>query len=635
MAEAQFGPDATRLSAPQGAGATPIAPVQRQTSGVDLSGLANVGAAIANMLGASSKQDSEAVKNGILTDLSNKVDGVSAAYKTGQISLDQSKSQIESYYAQYKRTHPELLDEFTKLANFDKNFGSVAPISNEVQTQDTLRRDKLKSLSDQGIYTAGLSKEAETKVIYAADESLRLQKQLTEQRAAAAERRTQTTFDQGQEDRTLKEGVTTALVEIGANNLDAFNSVAASLADDVLNGRRTGIEAQAALQKEYSRIQGTIAAASASHPELSGQFKGLFENAFNTMMPHMKEGNDVEKLKQDVERMKLTSMKSFLSDPVLRRAATVSEVWKNYPDALVKAMPNAQAFLLGKAAPTEGEESLPRIVGNSALEKDTFKSLGGMVSAYNNGKIPGDKGKVKTEINNMLKGTLSEFSDQFKLNKLNPESRGRMFELISNSDIGKYIKENPLDAETKRGLDDVYRSAYQATLDGDLNKRLSQTLGGNVPRGGPPLQAKDMVDITFGPGGLVISPKGEYKARAAEFAGELSRVAAAASKIVYIGAHLEGSTDYQAFWEANKAQLLPSMQYEMPKGKPTGSTKPTGSYTNETDLKNQVAAPAMVPTPASESKQQKLKDIAESLRATTDPKAVEILLQERDKVMKE
>jgi len=348
---------------------------------------------------------------------------------------------------------------------------------------------------------------------------------------------------------------------------------------------------------------------------------------------HMKPGSDITALENDIKRLKLVTTKEMLSDEMLLRGMVFSESIKNYPEALLAIGKPARRFLLGKSSnQIAGDTPSERVVGNESMEKDVLKGMSDVISKYNNGTVKGDSQvKSQKEINNMLLGTLNEFTDQYKLGKLSPESRGRMFDLMSSSEVGKFIKENPLDAETKRGLYMVYQSGYASVFQYDLNKKLSQTLGGNVRGMGPPIEARDMVDITFDGSGLVFTPKGPYQNRAKEFTSELSKIQSAASKIIHIGAHLEGTTDYKAFWENNKALLLPSMGFEPPSAP---AKKPTGSYKTDADLKNQVAAPAGFPTPASESRSQRLKDIEESIRVTTDGNALQVLLKERDKVMK-
>lgn len=622
-----FGSDATELSPAQGAGARPIEGVTVRETPIDYSGFVKAADVVGEAFKQKNKADTEVRKQQTLGITSQYVQGVNKAVETGQMSSSQADVLIRSHFSQSIGANPALSDEYKKLYSAFKETSTTGSIVDEVQ----LQRDQRKTLMTDAVKDGyplfnGMSPQGEKSLLDAYSQSLRIRQQLKDIREANAESRTQTAFEQNQSDRRSKEQSTVLLGQLAGTHMDAFNQLGQELASFVQKGGDP-VEAKGKFLAYYNKIIGPIQTVSGTHPELAGAYKSLFDETLKTYTEFMKPGADMDGLKKLKETILLKAELTALAEPGMKEVVAASRLLGNNASTAIAATKPVQNYFAKLTQQTlTGIPSGDSIINNPAIEKDFYKSFDDILKNYNSKKYePSDKDQLNNEIKGSLSIHLNKWVAANNAGDTTPDSRAQLYNMIASGNFGQYVKDNKLDINTLRGLNQVFKTSYvdafekglSAKLDEMRPKTLSEKVLGFTANAIDPTlltqqrqaaadakepKIKDLVDISFEGASLSIRPKAALKGdnvdKAAYTVQQLDSITKAANRVIHIGAHLEGTTDYKKFWEDNKAYLLPSMGYPVPKKDIPVQNALPGNMTEE----NMKAAAQL--TPAEQARSQ-------------------------------
>ena len=599
---AEFGIQATQLAPPQGAGSQPIQPVQEQyvnDSILNNPAASNIVDIFAKGLQQNRKEEATARNDAIVGGYVKEETAINNAVATGQLSPSaaaaRSRANANKYYAGY----PGLIGDFEKAGKALRGFTETGEVEAALATEKKIKEKDIMDASSSGFnFLPSMNEEAVQAQIRAHKTNVRAENETKQRYAANAEARAQGTFDAAAADRDNRENSLKLLNNIAGDNMAAFQAFGVTLADDVKTGKRTMEQAQILLTERFSNIGSALTSAASANPELGGPYKQLFNEAndlFKKMLdPKVAAENLDNELKIITNRMKITAY----SDPKFAALATVSNILGNNPSLtfLSSSATTDTVARLSQLTGAGGPNSyVPQVVGNPDVESGTVKILKGAILQLSDPKTRNaDKQKleVETSVNNLLKQT----SEKLNLGA-SPDQLKGMADFFSSSEYATMVNSKGISKEAAQAAGKTFDMLYQPTIVQGVQEKLQgylNTVGttkfttSRVPEYVPvdkPKLAKDAINITFTGGGIVFSAKNMENMSREELIEQRGRIAElntaqkGVNQLLRIGAHMQGSTDYQAVWEQNKHIYLPTMfsKYE---GREIGDIKagPDGNY---------------------------------------------------------
>lgn len=581
---ANFGPEATQLSAPQGAGATPVEGVRTPASGIDLSPIANLASNLDNMFTDMLKQKKETNENQIISEF------VKAHEKNDQMRLqtgDRSRwmAQQQLINSQFAGQYGDMVDKFQKVVNFRKG-GLVEEQETEAQSEQKRRNAVLDKVSVWA--NTNVSTETQDFLIDAQRTSDRLAQQQEEIRQSEKHRASMDAAEREAYDYRVRREGTRLVTDIAIKHEQAFSSYMFDLARQVKDGRIDEIEANRMAGQYFNNIQMTLSSASAANPQLAAPFKANFESMYNNGREFFKPGAQLKDLEDQVKKIRLQGQLKFMtSDPDIPELAAASEIFKNHPDIMLKLDPKIVKAMgamgvqeTGATSPGISSATKEQIVGIPKYEKPAFDALKTAIKQSVDG-TGGDRKKLNTEVYGQMKGLFSQYSDQYLLQRLTPESRKNMNEFLMDKTVAKFMRDNPVPVSVAqtltRAVQDNFKQ-YKSTVTNALSDVLpgqviDQTKRATLPDGStvsspslsglgsltsrsrtPDVDPLDAIDISWQGDRMVFTPKKMPvdTAQQAMLVSKLNQLSNVLSNGVIIRAHIEGSTDYGAYFNKSK-----------------------------------------------------------------------------------
>lgn len=625
---AEFGSQATRLSAPQGAGASPLAPV---SSGVvktfDLAPVAKLVDAGMSLFQDNQKAKQEKLRQSTLQQLSEEVNKIDQAGMTGQYTPSEANTRRQMLIQQSAAEFPHLIDDIRKIAALGKDFGMSGDIQQRMDDERKERHRLITKANDRGLYIGPNDPpEIVNEALQANQTATRLEEQLREAHETRKRQAEIAEIDQKAADRDLKNQSRKLLGKMADNQYDYF----IKRVGQVAKSGGMSEEAKAGLQQHYLKVRGQIQMFKGSNPEMASATLEMFDTAWKQIEDYFKPGGDTKALENELSRTKAFYALEFIkSNPVAAKAVGVEAAGiKNHPYTVTGLDTPIQQFLGTTLADKEPTQV---VVGDGNKERQTNEGLMKMVKAF---KTP----EEKAQLNNALKHYVDQFDTLNLKGKLREESASRLFGLIGSPEMSKYIKENNLPPETINQLNNMYQKRVTQVFEQNLEKKLIGTLAGNRVgiadtmlgmmghkfKGAQSLA--ETVKVEHNGVGLTFTPVSSDN-NTAEGARELNKLSATATQLVNVGAAIT-RMEPKAFWESQRHLFLPSMGYPVPE-------KPKDTMGDVSQEKNMAAA-AKVPDSASDVNspiriRQDILDIENELR-TAGPYARQYLEAELRKL---
>lgn len=669
---AEYGSRVTELSAPSAAGANPISPVQKREIGMDLSPVFDAASMLGKALDNSRKEKAEADDRNWLSDLQRQVTAIDQSVQTGQLTAREADIKRRTILQSAPAARPHLITEISKFAAFNKEHGVSSDVINEAQFARKLEEDKIAAMVKEGIPIGpDTNPTARKAAIGAYDAAVRLKLATEERRAAAEEDRKAGRYNAELEEAAQKKLASQGLQEIGIKHFQTFNELALDLAMKVNSGSLDPALANQQIQQYFGTINNQITLLSASNPSLGSPFRDMFAQAMGSISQYLKPGSDIDALKRQVEKMKLSTELQLFQDPDYLTVTVASEHHRNNPYLFVSTLPAVNNALLRMGVNwKQGKDPLAEsdspIIG-SKNEKQGLDTLGKIIdsSATFTGTPEQKKAMVK-ETEGMIRGVVEEYSRKRKSGELTKDSTKNLLGVLTSPKFGAYMKDNGLPPDVMSQLQVVFQTEWVSSAEQGFNKKILETVinsqsftdralgsiadalitpdasravGAGAKKGPPRVvnqetPVTDVFDLQFAGNGLIVKAKPGVvnNERTQEVQGELQKSAEAINKLVRLGAHLEGTTDYVSYWERNKHLILPGWGYEAPKQKAQPSPAPSSVKRNKDE--EQMSRDVLItpeqkaPDANAESPDNNLRELEKELSKTKDPERFKILMQE-------
>ena len=583
----------TQLSAPQGAGTQPLAPIQKIDT---ISGLGKVASSIFESFGDYAKAEkdkakfsAEEMKNKVLSDYTQKENNFAQAIEQGAMSPAEALSRSRANFRSFSSNYPEYTLDFEKQAKALKGNTEIGEAQKAIEEQRSLYMQDKSDASKAGFtFFPGMSKETEAEQIRAHKAAVVASKELTERRAIAAEQRAQGTYNADIDSREEKDKASQSLNNIAGSNLQAYQSFVVDLGKQVRSGKMSPDQARALNMERYSNISSGLLAVSRTNPGMAAPFEALFKDIKATgdtlFDPKMASEDLSNQLKTITTKSKLVVM----SDPQARAAVLAYELFPNSPTIIAGTSKEAiRAMAMMASTDPKSGTFVPQVLGDPNLEPQSLALLREGVKDMA-GKSADKKEVAITQASNSANQLLTQ-ANKYLDGGVDPKKMVGFANFVASEEYATLVNSGKLDAQAAQAAKKVFQASYEKTMIEGVNKNLTGYLFNPLDRQGKPspfarIEVKDSVDVKFTGAGISFvakplqsiyptqpQPLDIERRNQAEVVNNLNASQKAINKLIHIGAHMEGTTDYAKYWEANKHLLLPSM-FAAPKESPQAIT---------------------------------------------------------------
>lgn len=655
---AEFGPQATELSAPQGAGANPTQGVQTSSYTPDLSPVASLFQKGAAMYEDYQNKKAKEGQDAVLSGFANEMGAAEQEYLQDQNS---NKYMVKRglIINKYRTMAPGLTTEFSKMMGLSKE--GIGGMAEDEEAATRKRRQSILSAAVDAGIPQPRGKEAEDAVIDAMQTSRRIQAQTKEMFESRQREAQMSTWEREQVAAQRKEQAASNLVLLSGKHSQAFGQQMRALAKAVSTGQMTPEDATAEADAYMNTIQMQINSIAVFDKEMAAPFKAEFDRMYSTMSPFFKKGSDLEVMENQWKKMEAAAKIRVLgNNPDLHSMSVLSQAFGNQPEVFQRADPVISSALMKMGLKERGQDvstkgSDVQIIGNEKYEKQSFDVIKGGIANLLDGNLdPKAKKDVRTEVFGQMKGVMEQYVDQFQLGKLNSASRKQMSEFLLDKNTARFLKENPLPTNVARGLaaaaednfkqfERTFNEAAGGMLKGVDNRSTVQKMGGRGMGGqnqkpvrseGAP--AIDAVNISWQGDRLVFEPKNVPvdPLDRNRLMTQLDKVSVLLSNGVKIAAHIQGDDNYKSYFDTVKHKLFPS-KFDAPVDSQDKDMKAAtnGDYSRESNLRSLAAN-----TPAEQSSgrsmeppaEVNIKSIRDELKKATTKEQIDALLEALD-----
>lgn len=564
---ADFSANAASLQPAQGAGGPVVTPkiaMPAQDFGSAFNALSGlIGKGVDSYMNAEMIK----TKNAILGNISQEQASINNAVASGQMSPQEAHTRSMAAYNKNLAAYPQLANEISGLNTAFKATTETGDtdkiVQNRMDEQQKIRTEENSQAISQGFHIDPSMSDAQRGAIISASQAaVQARTQLKDQQAQFDFDKSRQTWSQEQEDRTRKFGAISMVADLAGKNMDAFDATLASLQADVKSNKRSPEEAAQILQQQFGNISGVIQAAAGVNADLASPYRSIFESKYQLGLKLLDPKSNTDALQREyndgVTRQKLML---FNTDPVVQKTVAASQMLGTNNPILSALIPQAttHAFASIINSPTSNGATnnfVQPVVGNPQVEKDTLNALKYGIDQLRGGKYA-DKMAANSEgsnaVNNLLIQTgqlMNQGTDATKL-------KG-MADFFASSQYAYMMQNGHIDQAANQAAKMTFQKIYEPAVVNAVGNRMTDNIAGTD------LKALNAVDANFTAAGVQFTPRkglsdSDTKATQAYIDQNLKSSAMGMNTALRVGSHMEGSTDYQKYWNENKYILMPQL----------------------------------------------------------------------------
>ncbi len=567
---AEFGPKATELSAPQGAGATPIAPVKEQFIDTSImpivSDVANI---FVKGIGESRKAEAEAMKASVVGSYISDQERINSAVSSGQMRPDIAATRSRALFGQYMASNAAYADDIHKARVALSGGSELASIEDAVKVQANIQNTRISNAQSRGATVYNwMDKETLDKTLYSSELAVQQERDMDRRIKIQTENRAQGAESRVLADREAKVQSTQMITELAGANIDRMSSLIKNISDKVATGMPYE-EATLVLAREFAQVEGAIQSVAGVNPELASPYRSLFSDlkALGEKSINPKTKSETSKAMYDeiINRHKLTAI---TTDPKMKAVVVANELLGgNAVTALNSTAPITDFIARMSNTDINGVEFVPQVVGNPTVEKDVLKFLESSIKKVNEGSFK-DTPKAEKEAINSVNQILKQTGDLMKTGKVDAQKMGDLSTFFASPEYGRFASTGKLDRDAAAAAKMAWQTSYVPAVQQSVGSRIDTVEQSFSGGGGIPKRAiTDLVNVRYTGSGITFdikavtgTPLEEFeKGKQRKAVDDLNSVKAGINRLIHIGAHMEGHTDYAKYWEENKYVYLPQI----------------------------------------------------------------------------
>lgn len=566
---AEFGARATELSAPQGAGASPV---MSQSTGSALAPVADLANLFVKGIGSMMQNQQAAFKQTILNEHSQKLQAINDAVARGDSGKDAAwaATQIRRVNNMYGGQYPQFIEDLKKTNSFFMEGTESGVAIAEVNAADALRRKQLSDAASSGYSVfKGMSKEAEDSAIFAYQAEIRAKEQMERAIKANAEFRASANFSQEQSDRFIKDTAKKTLMDVADAGFTAFRSFSQSLGEQVRSGKITPDAARAKLDERYDNISRTLIGVGGLNKDLVAPYTDLFGKLYATGQKLIDPNVAAEDSGASIKILDNQAALLARADPRNHAAIMAGQLFPNMPIANYHVSLRISDIL---AAMSQGKSTHPdgspvAILGTES-EPVVVKQLQDAIKQLNGGVYKDKTEQARIEAGNSVDVLLREAGSVMSRDGATPKSLSGLSAFIASPEYLSLAKSGKISPEAAQVAKKTFQLNFEPAIQQGVNAKMKDFLYGQAvfKRGGKqaePWELGKFVNISFVGDQLKFTIKDDAgldpveKQSLREATASLRSTEATVTQVIKQAAHLEQRSDYGKFFDEVKHVWFP------------------------------------------------------------------------------
>ena len=576
---AEFGVEASGMSAPSAAGSTPHGGYESPQIRTDIwQGLEGKGAMVGQLVTGVANLFGEDKTSPILKELSNTLSSLSNARESG--SIKQSEANAKARLATTLALGKAMGDpELTKLVkqNAEAFFGitSLGVEDEEKDFQKTLDQNVISSLQKEGFPvvanpdpdTMAAYREAYSKIQISSAELDRRAKSLS---LAAS------TYDF--DEKKLKKSLANDVNDFISTNIPTFNHATGQSAKDLKQKIERGeIRADAAIQTlrgQFDTIRGQMQMLAPASPDMVSSTISYINSVEKTLIDSLDPKVALDTLDNTL-KAQIIQDRIFLSTDRNFRALQAIEPYVNSNPFMFQALSNITVQAMPKlvnsldpGSPSNGIH-LSDMASDQRSEmfgvgKDAIRTAMSTLQDVQSGRSKLDPKVTDNMINNLLVAGAN----------IPPEARAsaskEFVEFLASDEFKVWRQKGTLSPDALRAAQTMFDNQYLRSVQQPILNKLNSKLPtdpvyegyktGTVKKD---LSYMDVLEVNVDGGVVNFSPKKiegmdiSQSGRARDFVNDVKALQKVINNLIVAGANVKGQSVEQ-YWEANKSSILPA-----------------------------------------------------------------------------
>lgn len=568
---AEFGIQATQLDGPRLAGSQPVAPVaQPDRSPVLPMGLLGLGVKIGEDVVAQAKANDAA---GVLSSYQQQLSGVASALSGGHISEREALTRTQRISNQFASQYADGTGEILKsMGNIRKEMFAMTSLQFAAEAQEDTRAAKKQAVTDaitRGLlspFGSNYSPDMQAQAVSLAqaqqradDEWSRLQKRSQEERSIESHQFSADANYRANKEFTDTQAAKNAVSSVRTQAAAYLDSSIDELGKQLKGGAIDFSTAQMSLNRITAELNGQVSSLMVDNPQaarvVTDQINAMQQAALTHMDPTKTSAYTAAAYTDAINRVKLALV---TDDPNMMIIAATSAMAPNLP---ITQLYSNQALTKAFTAAQQGRYS-GLIVGNDInSQRVLFKGIQDTVNKTKAGMSSSPPEKAMAEAGQMTNAFIREAG---KVDAGDPASLRTFTQFMATPEVAILVNEGQIDKQTAAMTRQAFASTYQRDVLMNITPKLNAPLGASVTADGQTVQPNlaNVVDFEMQGGQLVMVPKPSREMYASPQLirarnQEVNDVMRELNTLIKAGAHLAGTTDYNAYWEQNKHVIMP------------------------------------------------------------------------------
>jgi hypothetical protein len=572
---ADFSINATRMPEQQNTvGRDIVSPVQEQAITTNIvPALADATSMFMTAAKVNAKANAEAQKQAVIGAYAKEQQRINDGIASGEIRPDRAATQSRALFGKYMAGYTMYADDLNKI-NSAMRTGSELGQAEDVakSAAETQKAREASARANGATLYPWMDAGTKETILQSNESTIRAEREFKQRVAVSAENRAMSAEERTMVDRERKESSLKILTEIAGNNLNSSSAFLQDLSSKVAQGTIPREQGELLLTQHFSTIEAALQSAAGLNGEMAGAYRTLFNDMKLLGMKGLDPKTAAESSKAAFDELMYKSkLLAVTDDPSLKAVVVANSLLGGNAVVALGALTPITKYI-AKASSVDGsrgEGFVPQIVGNPEVEKDVLKFLQPAIKKVNEGSYKDNDKATKeavTTVNNILKQTADLQNDPTV--KQDPKKLADLATFFASPDYGTFVSKGMINPAAAQAAKQTWQSTYEPAVRQSIQTRLNTwetSLASQSGGGVRGVKLVDAIDIKYDGSGISFVPKAgtpmePYQKKQQEAAiAELNAVKAGINQSLHIGAHMEGSTDYNKYWEENKHLYVPQL----------------------------------------------------------------------------
>lgn len=558
---AEFGVQATELSAPQGAGANVVRPVTAQ---VDLSGIGNLFKIAGEIQGMKADQERQTV----LKEYTTNRDKYAQAIEAGG-DLSRINAQRRADAARFRANNPGLIKDFDTVdESFMKNTALSDADEQGKMIRDARKRD-IETVHAMGYpVTASTSPATMDSYLTLASTIKSSNAQMEAKMKELQLRSQQFNYDKAYTEEVRRDASRSVLAEVVPAHLTTLNSLSVDMANEISKNPDSYAENIMRFRQTANGLVQQLVGTKEFLPGMFDAFNGMVTEMVNSteklLNPTTKSENAL-KLLQDQNKMFVERAKLVLfqrSPEFANLAATTQTLGDNVLTQL-GAIDVVNRYVMPLISPTTSNASVPAISAQTPAEqRQAFPVIAQSITNAVKANTPDSL----TQGKKLMEGLLEQANVLDRQENVTVEQIAPIVDFLSDPTTRSKLEALKVAPEKLNGMVGLMERYYYAQIQPAITTAVNQKVkvGGPIVMAGrglissaPPKEVKLIDSIVIEPTalGIKVSPKPGSTFNPKGFTDAMVK---AVSKGLQAESNLSGQS-VEKVWEQRKSFLFPTM----------------------------------------------------------------------------